>query len=686
MFAIPDTHGLLELAVRATALLAVALALVWLVRRRPARVRHLLWTTTFALLLGLPALSLFGPAWEVPLLPAPAAGAPDVQPSMPTPAGPVAREPTTELPPPPPAPVFTNPTPAAMRAAEPSPPSRPLPLPFLLWGLGCATALASLLVGMLRFGRLVRQAVPVHDPVWLSPAARVRARLDIQGDVSLYLSAQANTPMTGGFRRPAILLPASAKAWSAERRQAVLTHELIHVRHRDALRQLVSRAALALYWFHPLAWVAARLAASAREEACDEKVLALGARPSQYAGHLLAVAAGGLTPGPSALSLPMVRYTGSRLERRIASILKPHRPHPSTIATAVVLTAIGVVGVSASVTHPIRILPTGSSNVRIVENARPPDGSRLGWRIGPQPLVSIGGDDGEDAARFSDATDAMIMRDGRIVVADRGSNELRVFDPTGTHMATWGGDGWGRGKFTDLFQVEPFPGDSIVAWSWRSGSMQVLDSEGEFGRILHPVRDAVNLLMQRHFLVQARKDPSTIFGRRLAVGSWGDLLVVSPNDRYEIKAFANDGTLARIVRRDYRPRRPTRAQVDAYVEALVAYASGETAADRMELRAHHRSVPVADHLPAFGTVISDALDHLWVEEYATPGDDERTALWTVFDPQGGALGYVQTPAGLEIYEIGEDHIMGRVRDDSGVESIQVWPLERSNQPDEGNLE
>ena len=676
MFTI-GSHSLLELAARATVLLAVALALAWFTRRGPARVRHLLWTTTFALLLGLPALHLLGPAWEVPLLPALTRATPVVQPRMPAPAGPTARAATGDISLPPPTLPSPDPTPSAMPVAEPPSPIPSIPLPLLLWGIGCAAALTSLLAGRLRFDRLVRQAQPVDDPIWLRHVDMVRALLDIQGKVRLYLSPRATTPMTGGLWRPAILLPASAEAWPGGRRRTVLMHELIHVRRRDALRQLMVRAALALYWFHPLAWVASRLAASAREEACDQEVIALGARPSQYARHLLAVA-GGISPGPSVLSLPMVRHSGSRLEQRIVSILEPNRPRASTIVTALVLTAIGGVGVSASMTHPVRFLSGGTTKVRIVDNERPPDGSRLGWRIGPQPVVSIGGGEGGDATMFSDATDATILRDGRIVVADRGTSELRVFDRSGTHVATWGGQGWGGGRFTDLFRVEPFPGDSIVAWSWRQGSMQVLDSEGGFGRILRPEREAVNLLLQRYFLVQARKDPHAIFGRSLAVELWGDLLVVSPTDRYEIRAFANDGTLARIVRRDHRPRRPSRAQVDAYVEAQAARTPGGTTEDRAKLRAHNRSAPVADHLPAFGTVMSDALGHLWVEEYAAPGEEMPGALWTVFDPEGHVLGYVATPPGLRIHEIGGDYILGRVEDDFGVESIQVWPLERSS--------
>ena len=65
----PGFLSMLGLFVRATILLSAALALAWLARKGPAGVRHLLWTMTFALLLGLPVLSLLGPSWEVPILP-----------------------------------------------------------------------------------------------------------------------------------------------------------------------------------------------------------------------------------------------------------------------------------------------------------------------------------------------------------------------------------------------------------------------------------------------------------------------------------------------------------------------------------------------------------------------------------------------------------------------------------------
>ena len=69
--------------------------------------------------------------------------------------------------------------------------------------------------------------------------------------------------------------------------------------------------------------------------------------------------------------------------------------------------------------------------------------------------------DGEDPYLFRYAWDATKLSDGRIVVADRSTSELRVFDAAGTYLATWGGLGEGPGEFprSSLGEVEPWPGD-----------------------------------------------------------------------------------------------------------------------------------------------------------------------------------------------------------------------------------
>ena len=74
--------------------------------------------------------------------------------------------------------------------------------------------------------------------------------------------------------------------------------------------------------------------------------------------------------------------------------------------------------------------------------------------------------------------------------------------------------------------------------------------------------------------------------------------------------------------------------------------------------------------------MSDRTGHLWVEEYELAGEEMDGVLWTVFDPDGHVLGFVETPEELTIYEIGEDYLLGRVVDELEVDYVQLWALER----------
>jgi len=125
-----------------------------------------------------------------------------------------------------------------------------------------------------------------------------------------------------------------------------------------------------------------------------------------------------------------------------------------------------------------------SAGIRIIENARPADDSRLPWRIGSEPAVSIGEVVGAEAYLLHRANDATILPDGRIVIANTGSNELRVFDSAGVHLATWGREGEGPGEFTNLAGVASWPGDSLVAWNRWTWVISVFDAEGAFLRAI----------------------------------------------------------------------------------------------------------------------------------------------------------------------------------------------------------
>ncbi len=420
-----DTQNLLGLVLRATILLSAALALAWLARSARARVRHLLWTMTFALLLALPPFSLLDLAWEVPILPS-VTGAPE-PPFPAVVAVPAASSRLVTLP----APEQPLPAAGSMRipVRVPPPPPRSIPLPLLIWGVGCAAALISLAIGAVRLARLVRAATPLADPIRLRQAEAIRERLGIRGDVRLLFSPVATTPMTGGLLNRVVLFPVSATTWSPERWRVVLTHEMIHVRHNDVLRQLMARAVLALYWFHPLSWMAARLAAIASEEACDEEVLSLGTRPSEYATHLLSLA-GSMNAHRSALTLPMAQQSRSQLEGRIMAILSPRRPGRSAIGTVLMATALGGAGVSATVIQPVQVFSADTVTAEVVA------------RIGGSGF----GDETEEYI-FGNVTSVAADRRGQVYVADGLPPSVRAFSSDGEFMAWIGRQGEGPGEF-----------------------------------------------------------------------------------------------------------------------------------------------------------------------------------------------------------------------------------------------
>ena len=123
-----------------------------------------------------------------------------------------------------------------------------------------------------------------------------------------------------------------------------------------------------------------------------------------------------------------------------------------------------------------------SAGIQIVENAEPPEGSRLPWQIGPEPTMSIGVLEGAEPYMLLHVTHAARLPDGRIVVANGGTSEVRVFDASGTHLLTWGGSGEGPGEFMGLYHAGPWPGDSIVAWFTSGRRISIFDSDGNYGR------------------------------------------------------------------------------------------------------------------------------------------------------------------------------------------------------------
>ena len=231
---------------------------------------------------------------------------------------------------------------------------RPADAIFVLWLMGFVAAIGLLAASLGRGVAMVRRARPVEDAAWLDDLEWHRNFFGIRRRVRLLESSLARAPMTGGLWRPVVIVPEGAAAWSPVLRRLVLLHELVHIRRHDVVRHLVARAGVALYWFHPLAWLAARSSAVAREQACDEEVVRLGVKPSVYASHLLELAeALGHGRVPVA-ALPMIQR--SQLEKRLMTILdadsRPRAARVSTLAAALMVLIAVSAGVATPATTP----------------------------------------------------------------------------------------------------------------------------------------------------------------------------------------------------------------------------------------------------------------------------------------------------------------------------------------------
>jgi TonB family protein len=142
-------------------------------------------------------------------------------------------------------------------------------------------------------------------PLYPVPGSIKEAFLRTQADALFYLSQSGIGPVTFGFFRPVVLLPASFVSLDAEAQCGIACHELVHVRRRDWLMTVLEELVAALFWFHPAVWWLLAQARLAREQLVDAEVVCLTSAREPYINALLIMAGGrsGLDVAPAPLFL-----------------------------------------------------------------------------------------------------------------------------------------------------------------------------------------------------------------------------------------------------------------------------------------------------------------------------------------------------------------------------------------------
>jgi hypothetical protein len=369
-----------------------------------------------------------------------------------------------------------------------------------------------------------------------------------------------------------------------------------------------------------------------------------------------------------------------------------------------------------------------SAGVRVVGNLQPAWGPGEAWQVAAEPVLEIGVEEGDEPYELYRVLDALRLEDGRIVIGNAGTGELRFFDHEGTHLWNAGRHGQGPGEFGEFSSMRLWAGPrgTIVATDNSNTRVNTFRSNGEFlssariepvpggspPNILDGFGDGTWLAVRgagvlsgaageiiqgsrQYFRYTSDGRPADSLLEVQAppryVHNYGDVthfpfiplsaeastaagrlwLYVGDGYAHQIERRRLDGTLNSYIRWPETDRRPSREVYDRYREESLAEAR-----DQMQRRLYSHyyelDLPIPEYLPAYQGLLVDDEGNLWVEGYRLPWENQP--LWQVFDPDGRWLGTVETPIGLRPFQIGADFLLGRHRDALGVERVLLFKL------------
>lgn len=379
-----------------------------------------------------------------------------------------------------------------------------------------------------------------------------------------------------------------------------------------------------------------------------------------------------------------------------------------------------------------------SAGIRIIDNAKPAWSPGREWRLSEQPILVIGGGAGADGAlgRIAGVTR---LSDGRVVVADQSTLQLKFYDASGRHLKSVGGKGQGPGQFRDFNTITRLAGDSIAVETrdiasifapsgtfvrnvqfgpfspgalqtpfvsalgrfdngtavvadfpqgqrGPAGARQWVDSASLFlvdraGTVVRPLGKAPIVVF-----VAGTTHPSPLdFGPQAAYASSGLAFHWGFPDQYAIRVYDADWKLERIIRRAWTPRPLTGAEIDVYVDGWMQMWSKQTGAEREAERKEMREQTYPEFLPAYSAILATAPGEIWVREpdltgapgcWCLAGLSTVPSKWSVFDAGGRWLGDVAMPPRFIPLEIGADYVLGRARDADDVPHAVMYRLKK----------
>jgi uncharacterized protein (TIGR03435 family) len=348
-------------------------------------------------------------------------------------------------------------------------------LPFVvsLWLVGAVALLLRLAGGWWRVHRLYQGSLIAAASRWQNASDRMAARLGLSRDVHVVDSSLIDTPVVFGWLRPVVLLPvASVTQLSPAQVQAILAHELAHVRRHDYIVNVLQTVVETLLFYHPAVWwVSARIRAE-REHCCDDVAVQACGDAIGYAEALTELDR--WRAGHTTLALAA---TGGSLLARIKHVLRAPAeaaPHTSNSAMAIGLALLLILAGGASQWLPTALAAqtrASVGHVRVLALGPREVNGILGYELFPEPR------DPHDDPRGAVAW--------RINIVDQPSGRMDFHGFTGRGLIRFaydlpdarilGGPSWIDTESVDLSATMGTIPDAFDDPTWRSVIHQALE-------------------------------------------------------------------------------------------------------------------------------------------------------------------------------------------------------------------
>lgn len=271
----------------------------------------------------------------------------------------------------------------------------------VFWAGGVLVLTARLGLGWWQVRRLHAGALAAPESAWLAMATRIAERLGLPRPIHVIDSDAVDTPTVIGWIRPVVLLPIAVLAnLTPGQVQAILAHELAHVRRHDFVVNLLQTIAETLLFYHPAVWWLSSRIRAEREHCCDDIAVEVCGDPVGYAEALTTIASlAHVRPTVAAAESLAVAATGGSLVHRIRRLLRlpvenDRRGPKATFVIAATVLLIVIIGTRLLL---VAQAPPPLDDPRLARHLGPMDVNRiLGFDLFPGP-VHYATDDPRDA-------------------------------------------------------------------------------------------------------------------------------------------------------------------------------------------------------------------------------------------------------------------------------------------------